>query len=181
MRRKKQPDGPTMERFERLCRQRGLALTIQRRAVYAAICGRRDHPTADQVYQAVRRQLPQISRTTVYRVLETLAAAGIIAKAPHASGAARYDPATHRHHHLVCRVCNRIVDFQDSRLDGLAVPDAQRHGFEIEDYIVHFVGLCDRCRGGRSPAGRGSSGSVCSSSRRRSAGRERVSQRRKGS
>ena len=53
--------------FEQLCRDRGVPLTRQRRATYEALCTRSDHPTADQVYEAVRGRFAGISRMTVYR------------------------------------------------------------------------------------------------------------------
>ena len=80
--------------FEAECRRRGLAVTIQRRTVFGELAGRKDHPTADQVYDAVRGRLPGLSRTTVYRVLETLVDAGLARKVHHAGGVARFDPMT---------------------------------------------------------------------------------------
>lgn len=133
-------------RFERLCRERGLALTIQRRTIFAALLGRRDHPTADQVYEAVRPRLAGVSRTTVYRVLETLVQAGVITKACHPGAATRYDPLTRRHHHLVCLRCEKIVDIDDPGLDALPIPSVPGEAFEITDYCVHFRGLCAQCR-----------------------------------
>ena len=133
-------------RLERLCRQHGLALTVQRRLIFAALAERRDHPTADQVYAAVRDRLPGVSRTTVYRVLETFVRAGVIAVACHPGAAARYDPLTHRHHHLVCLRCGKIVDLEDPRLDALPMPRVRGRDFQINDYSVHFRGVCARCR-----------------------------------
>lgn len=136
---------PQMLHFEEQCRRHGLALTVQRRAVFEALYLRRDHPTADQVYAAVRHRLPGVSRTTVYRVLETFVRAGLITKACHPGAAARYDPVVRRHHHLVCLRCEKIVDFLDSRLDHLPRPKAKHHDFVIDDYCVHFRGLCGEC------------------------------------
>lgn len=134
-----------LREFARLCRQRGLALTIQRQLIFAVLVRRRDHPTADQMYALVRRRLPGISRATVYRVLETLARAGLIAKACHPGTAARYDPCTHQHHHLVCTRCGRMTDLEDPRLDRLPRPQVSRRTFRITDYCVHFRGLCRGC------------------------------------
>jgi Fur family peroxide stress response transcriptional regulator len=135
----------SLERFEAECRRRGLAVTVQRRTVFAELAGRRDHPTADQVYDAVRDRVPGLSRTTVYRVLETLVDAGLARKVPHAGGGARFDPMTERHHHLVCEACSRLVDLDDSMVPPLRLPGSSSLGFRIKDYSVSFTGLCPGC------------------------------------
>jgi Fur family peroxide stress response transcriptional regulator len=132
--------------FEAECRRRGLALTIQRRAVYEELAGRKDHPTADQVYDAVYGRLPGLSRTTVYRVLERLVDQGFARKVHHTGGVARFDPMTTRHHHLVCDGCGRLVDLDDEAVAGVRLPDPGRTGFEIRDYSISFTGLCKNCR-----------------------------------
>ncbi len=123
----------------------GLAVTVQRRTVFAELAGRRDHPTADQVYDAVRRRVPGLSRTTVYRVLETLVENGLARKVQHAGGVVRFDPMTGRHHHLVCEACGRLVDLDDALVPPLRLPEARGTGFRIKDYSVSFTGLCPDC------------------------------------
>jgi Fur family peroxide stress response transcriptional regulator len=132
--------------FEAECRKRGLALTIQRRAVFEQLAERRDHPTADQVYDALSARLPGLSRTTVYRVLETLVDAGLARRVHHTGAAARFDAVTERHHHLVCESCGRLVDLEDAAVPPLKVPDARGKGFRIRDYSISFTGLCSSCR-----------------------------------
>src|SRR5580692_3385847 len=99
--------------FEKLCREQGLPVTVQRRVILESLAGREDHPTADQVFEIVAPRLPGLSRTTVYRVLETLVELGVIHKASHLGSAARYDPNTQRHHHLTCLNCHKVVDMED--------------------------------------------------------------------
>ena len=133
-------------RFEAECRRRGLALTIQRRAVFEELLGRRDHPTADQVYEALVARLPGLSRTTVYRVLETLVDAGFARRVQHTGAVVRFDPVTERHHHLVCDSCGRLVDLEDTAVPRVPIPDARGRGFRIRDYSISFTGLCNDCR-----------------------------------
>ena len=134
-----------MKRFEGLCREQGVPLTVQRRAILESLAQREDHPTADQVYEKVAPALPGLSRTTVYRVLETLVSMGVIHKANHLGSAARYDPNTQRHHHLTCLACHRVVDVEDDRLKRVELPKSRAQGFEIMDYSVHFKGTCPDC------------------------------------
>jgi Fur family transcriptional regulator, peroxide stress response regulator len=132
--------------FAEVCRRHGVPLTVQRRAVLEAVLERSDHPTADQVFDVVRARLPGISRTTVYRVLDTLVGLGMIGRAHHQGSVARFDAKTHRHHHLVCEACRRVVDYEAPGLDALPLPEPAATGFEIRDYSVQFTGLCAACR-----------------------------------
>lgn len=134
-----------LDRFFAAHRQGGLPVTTQRRAVFEAILGRTDHPTAEHLYRAVRGRLPQISRMTVHRILGNFVSLGLVAKTCHPGSAARFDPKVDQHHHLVCLDCGRIMDVEDSRLNRLPWPDVNPREFQIEDYHVHFRGRCARC------------------------------------
>jgi Fur family transcriptional regulator, peroxide stress response regulator len=135
-----------LSQLEHACRERGLPVTVQRRTVLEMILDREDHPTADQVYDQVRRRLPAISRATVYRILDTLVEFGLIMKICHPGTAARFDPKIHQHHHLVCTHCEAIIDVEEGRFDKITWPDVRRYGFEIRDYHIHFRGICQKCR-----------------------------------
>jgi Fur family peroxide stress response transcriptional regulator len=135
-----------LKKLEQVCRERGLPLTSQRRAVLEVLLQRSDHPTADQIFEAVHERSPEISRRTVYRVLEMLVEFGLIRRVHHPGAAARFDAKTHRHHHLVCMGCNKIVDWESSDLDGISLPKGKLHGFDICDFSVQLMGMCPECR-----------------------------------
>ncbi|MBN1345570.1 MAG: transcriptional repressor [Phycisphaerae bacterium] len=139
-------------RLDALCQKKGVPITIQRRVIYEFIDGRRDHPTADQVYEGIRGRLPAVSRTTVYRVLNTLIQIGAIRKISHPEAIARFDADTRRHHHVVCKYCDRLADLHAPAFDRLPIPDATRLGYHIEDYCVQFVACCQECRRKRAQA-----------------------------
>lgn len=141
-----------MDRFFAAHREGGLPVTSQRRAVFEAILDRVDHPTADQLYREVRRELPQISRMTVHRILGAFVSLGLVAKTCHPGSAARFDPKVDQHHHLVCLECGRIMDVEDPRLNRLPWPKVKADEFQIEDYHVHFRGYCARCGRRRNAA-----------------------------
>ena len=134
-----------IDRFFAAHRDGGLPVTTQRRAVFEAILERTDHPTAEQLYRAVRDQLPQISRMTVHRILNGFVALGLVAKTCHPGSAARFDPKLQQHHHLVCLDCGRIIDVEDHRLNHIPWPKVSPKQFHIEDYHVHFRGRCASC------------------------------------
>ena len=135
----------TLEEAERICRRHGLSLTVQRRMILEALAPRTDHPTADQILSDVRERAPEISRTTVYRVLEAFVRVEVARKVCHPGAAACYEIVRDRHHHLVCLACGRMTDFEDSRLDQLPFPDSKAHGFELSDYSIPFRGTCANC------------------------------------
>jgi len=135
-----------IEQFESVCREHGFPVTIHRRMVLEAMLDQKDHPTADRIYELIKKQIPGISRTTVYRILDTFVQLGIIVKVCHHGAAARFDPVTQWHHHLVCMHCDRIIDIEDARLNKVQWPDVRHHRFRISDYHIHFRGICDDCR-----------------------------------
>ena len=153
---------PGLADLEAACRRHGLPLTVQRRVVLEALAGRTDHPTADQLLVDVRTRMPGVSRTTVYRVLETLVRLGLAVKTCTPGSTVRFDPRTERHHHLVCLQCERVMDVHAPSLDALRLPSMRTAGFEISDYSVHFRGTCPECRRRETAAGprggRGASG-----------------------
>ena len=128
------------------CREQGLALTPQRRAILRAVLDLDDHPTADRVHAALSRRRVRVSRATVFRTLESFARLGVITKACHPGSSVRYDSRTDQHHHLVCLRCDRVIDFSDARLDALPVPDTRRFGFVVSDFKVQLRGICKECR-----------------------------------
>ena len=92
--------------------QAGWRCTRQRAAVFACLQTADCHPTAEQVFASVRRQLPHISLATVYKALEALVSAGLAARIAHESGAARYDARSDAHYHLRCERTGEVRDLQ---------------------------------------------------------------------
>ncbi len=136
------------EQLLQVCREHGVPVTHQRRIIYETIVRRRDHPSADAMYEEVRGSLPDISRSTVYRVLELLVDLGLIECISQPAAVCRYDGRTEHHHHLVCMRCHELIDLNHPKLD-LKLPDTRRLGFKVTGYSVLFHGICRTCRRGR--------------------------------
>jgi Fur family peroxide stress response transcriptional regulator len=135
-----------LQEFEEICRQKGLPVTMQRRVILESVLQRDDHPTADQIYEAVQKRIPQLSRTTVYRVLDTLLELGMIRRVHLTGGTSRFDGMIRRHHHLVCTRCQKIIDFEDDNLDQLPLPKRKLQGFQAEEFSVQISGVCADCQ-----------------------------------
>ena len=138
-------DNLAVVRFRALCRQHNLRLTPQRAAVYQAVAGSPDHPSADAVYRVVRKRFPEISFDTVNRTLLTFAETGILGIVEGFGEPRRYDPNTGGHHHFHCIGCNRIVDFESKGYDELKIPASIHKRFTILSKRVVLNGLCEKC------------------------------------
>lgn len=135
-----------LDGFRRLCQERRVPFTQQRRGILEVLLALGTHPTADEIAAALGLRMPGVSRATVYRNLEVLVGLGVITKVCHPGAAVRYDARTDVHHHLVCLRCNAIVDFTHERLNALPVPDTSGFGFVVRDLRVQLRGTCRRCR-----------------------------------
>ena len=127
-------------------------MTVQRRVIFAALIERDDHPTVDQIFAEVKDRIPGVSRTTVYRTLETLADLGVARRTNHFAASARFDGNIEQHHHLVCTICGKVVDFQEKRLKVSNLPAVSEEGFTVLDYSVYFEGHCSACKSSASRA-----------------------------
>ncbi len=146
---------PTMN--ERVLREaleaNGQRYTQQRAAVFDFLASTDTHPTADEVFLAVRRQLPVISLATVYKSLETLVGCGLAVKLTYADHSARYDGRTDPHHHARCVACGRVLDLvgdvSRAEIDALRGPAGR---FMVTGYRLELSGFCADCLPSNVPA-----------------------------
>ncbi|MEM7415412.1 MAG: transcriptional repressor [Gemmatimonadota bacterium] len=131
----------------------GQRFTEQRAAVFRFLVATDVHPTADEVYLAVRQDLPGISLATVYKSLETLVGCGLALKLTYADHSARYDGRTDPHHHARCLSCGRVLDVMGqipaAHIDGLGSPI---DGFQVTGYRLELSGYCTDCAEPRAAA-----------------------------
>ena len=133
--------------MEERCRKNRLSLTVQRRAILENLSSRKDHPTADQIYASIQDKVAGVSRTTVYRVLETFVQLGLAQKISNPEAKARFDADTSKHHHAACVACEKVIDIDPCHLPDVDLSRVDLGGFEVFDCSVVAVGLCSECRG----------------------------------
>lgn len=124
----------------------GQRYTEQRASVYRYLCAVDSHPTADDVFTAVRSDIPDISLATVYKSLETLVGCGLALKLTYGDGSARYDARLDPHHHARCLECGGVID-----VPGQLDPDVLHRlgtvdGFGVEGYRLELIGHCEPCQ-----------------------------------
>lgn len=132
-------------------KKKGYKLTPQRRAIVDTIVDSEGkHLTAEEIYDEVRKNCPEIGLATVYRTILLLEEIGVVSKLHLNDGCSRYElihgDERHRHHHLVCNECNGLIEVEDDLLDDLEEIIEKQYGFKIEDHSVKFFGRCKDCQ-----------------------------------
>ncbi|HEX7926426.1 MAG TPA: Fur family transcriptional regulator [bacterium] len=131
--------------FPEACRRAGLKVTHQRMAVYSMLAGVESHPTPEDVFTAIRAQLPSLSLGTVYKILDQFHRHGFLRKVSTEGHVARYDANVDEHHHLVCSGCGKIQDVHVDADPALAHVPASAD-FAVISYDILFHGLCKACQ-----------------------------------
>src|SRR5918996_5691468 len=121
--------GSRLERTAEALQSKGFRLTPHREAVHAYLASVDHHPTAEEVYLAVKGQGSRLSLATVYNALEALVAAGLASKLAFGDGSARYDIRTDRHDHIYCLGCGMLRDVP-SLLEQTPLNDVPGEDFE---------------------------------------------------
>ena len=128
-----------------ILRDRGLRVTAQRLAVLRAV-STTPHVTADAVARTVRGEIGTVSVQAVYDALAILTEKGLLRRIQPPGSPARFeDRVGDNHHHLVCRVCERMVDVDCAVGDPPCLTAAEDFGFEIDEAEVVYWGRCPEC------------------------------------
>ena len=123
-----------------------LRMTHQREIILQEILTTKMHPTADELYERIKKKLPRISLATVYRNLEILSEAGLIAKLEISGRQKRFDWDLVQHDHFYCVQCQRIENFPVKiALPPVVEPD-QEKGYKVTGCRVEFLGICPQCQ-----------------------------------
>lgn len=123
-----------------------LKYSRQRESIKANLMHRTDHPTADMVYDDIRKIYPNISLGTVYRNLGLLSDLGEITRLATLAGADRYDGNTKPHSHFVCRKCGRVYDLPHEIPEEIMASVQESTAHHIEACSLMFYGTCEDCR-----------------------------------
>ncbi len=119
----------------------GLRATPQREHVYSVLLHKRDHPTAEEVFIRVKREMPDISMATVYNCLDALVQCGLVRQVTLDRGATRFCPNMLEHCHFYCDSCETVFDIDLPPEMGIKMPK----GFAAERFDLAIHGYCPDC------------------------------------
>lgn len=134
--------GDRMEsRIERLCVERGLKMTGQRRVIARVLSEAGDHPDVEELYRRAAALDARISIATVYRTVRLLEEKGILERRDFGGGRARYEPTEHGHHyHLIDVETGRVIEFADAEHERALAAIAARLGFDLVSHRLELFG-----------------------------------------
>ncbi len=132
-------------------RSKGYKLTPQRRSVLKVMIQHTgEHLTAEEIYDEVRVECPDIGLATVYRTLQLLNDLKVLMKLNLEDGITRYemnlDERHHHHHHLICENCGIIIEVKYDLLDSVEKKIEKEYDFKIQNHKLKFYGLCNNCQ-----------------------------------
>ena len=104
------------------------------------------HPTADEIYQLLRLELPSISLGTVYRNLNQLSESGEVMKITGLDGSVHFDHNTHKHYHFICNKCNKVYDIPAKAIPNIENSVEECTGLHISECELVLKGLCRDCQ-----------------------------------
>ena len=143
----------SQEKFKKMLKEKGLKVTNQRLLVLEVLAEHRDkHMTAEDIYELVKEDSPEIGLATIYRTVQLLLEMQLIDRINLDDGCIRYEIGDlfdgknkHHHHHLICKTCGKVFAFKDDLLDELESHIEEATGFHVLDHELKFYGQCKEC------------------------------------
>jgi Fur family ferric uptake transcriptional regulator len=137
-----------IERFTEHKVKHGLKSSDKRSFIVNYFIEEDRHYTVEELYDEIRKIKPEIGYSTVYRALKLLVRCGLASECAFDEAAVRYEPAhqAQHHDHLVCRVCGRIIEFENDKIEKLQADVAKKYGFRVSAHRLQLYGECRKCR-----------------------------------
>jgi Fur family ferric uptake transcriptional regulator len=132
----------TPSRIERICADKGLKMTEQRRVIARVLSDATDHPDVEQVYRRATEMDPRISIATVYRTVRLFEEASILERHDFRDGRSRYEETPEVHHdHLIDIQSGRVIEFRDDQIEQLQRKVAEKLGYRLVDHRLELYAV----------------------------------------
>ena len=130
------------DRIEKLCLEKNMRMTEQRRVIARVLSSATDHPDVEELHRRAHAVDPHISIATVYRTVRLFEEAGIIDRLDFRDGRSRYEEHTDEHHdHLIDMKSGKVVEFVDDEIEALQVAIAKKLGYKLVDHRLELYGV----------------------------------------
>ena len=131
-----------LDRIEKLCVEKNMRMTDQRRVVARVLSQATDHPDVEELYRRAHAVDPHISIATVYRTVRLFEESGIIERHDFRDGRSRYEEASESHHdNLIDMKSGKVVEFVDEEIEKLQQEIARRLGYKLVDHRLELYGV----------------------------------------
>jgi Fur family ferric uptake transcriptional regulator len=136
------PAHDDVSRLEKLCIEKGMKMTGQRRLIARVLSDAEDHPDVEEVYRRASSLDPRISIATVYRTVRLFEEAEILDRHDFRDGRARYEETPEEHHdHLIDIRSGTVIEFRDAEIEKLQQKIAERLGYRLVDHRLELYGV----------------------------------------
>lgn len=135
-----------MERILRKYRGKGFKLTPQRIAILKFLEGNTNHPTAEDIFNEIKKKYPTVSFATVYNTVQALRDRGELLEITIDPERKHFDPNPSAHHHIMCTDCGKIGDVFFDYSKSLGLPEEVTREFAVTGNHIDFYGICSSCR-----------------------------------
>jgi Fur family transcriptional regulator, ferric uptake regulator len=131
-----------LDRLEKLCIEKGMRMTDQRRVIARVLSSADDHPDVEELHRRAHAIDPHISIATVYRTVRLFEESGIIERHDFRDGRSRYEETpTHHHDHLIDMKTGKVVEFVDEEIEALQHAIARKLGYKLIDHRLELYGV----------------------------------------
>lgn len=131
-----------MDRLEKLCAEKGMRMTEQRRVIARVLSLAEDHPDVEEIHRRATEIDANISIATVYRTMRLFEEAGVVERHEFQDGRARYEEATDDHHdHLIDLRSGEVIEFVNDEIEALQRRIAEQHGYKLVDHRLELYGV----------------------------------------
>ncbi|PID47566.1 MAG: transcriptional repressor [Proteobacteria bacterium] len=137
-----------LEKFKILLKTNSLKYTKQREAVLKVLYNNESHFSPENLYSLVKKNYPDlnIGIATVYRTLNLLEESEMVTSISFGAQGKKYEIATKPHHdHMICKNCNKIIEFEDEVIEKRQRVISKKHDFKLTGHLMQLYGICKEC------------------------------------
>ncbi|MEM8772204.1 MAG: Fur family transcriptional regulator [Pseudomonadota bacterium] len=131
-----------MDRLEKLCIEKGMRMTEQRKVIARVLSMAEDHPDVEEIHRRAAEIDANISIATVYRTMRLFEESGVVERHDFQDGRARYEEASEKHHdHLIDLRSGEVIEFVNDEIEKLQKRIAEEHGYKLVDHRLELYGV----------------------------------------